>query len=311
MQEKKYVDLHCDSITSCCESKGNFYNFNGQINLKKLTVANCLVQCVAVFTNGKNAKRKFNKYINFYCETLEKYADFLLPIKSYKDVVLAEKTGKIGLLLTVENLSFLGEEIEKIATLKMLGVGMASLVWNEENAFAYPVYSGANDKKRSKKNLKTLGKRAVELLDENRIIIDLSHLSDGGVKEILKDRKTPLVASHSNCNAVCFHPRNLTDAQIKKIADCGGVVGVNFYDKFLGERGVNGVLKHIEHLLNVGGEEVVALGSDFDGIPNDNTLNSCEYMCDIYRLLEVKSISPRIIEKIMQKNALRVIKDVL
>ena len=74
-------------------------------------------------------------------------------------------------------------------------------------------------------------------MDSLKIIVDISHLSDGGADEILEGRKIPLVASHSNARAVCGNPRNLTDEQIKKIADCGGVIGINFYKKFLGEGG--------------------------------------------------------------------------
>ena len=115
-------------------------------------------------------------------------------------------------MLTVENSGFTDGDEAKIKALKDIGVSMASLVWNSENSLAYP----NAEIKNSGKRLKERGRRAVELFDGLKIIIDVSHLSDGGVDEILERRKIPLVASHSNARALCGHRRNLTDKQIKK-----------------------------------------------------------------------------------------------
>ena len=108
----------------------------------------------------------------------------------------------------------------------------------------------------------------MEKLDELKIIVDISHLSDGGAEDILKGRKIPAVASHSNAASVFNVCRNLTDGQIKMLSECGGVAAVNYCYDFIGFENVfDGLLKHVLHIIKVGGENCVALGSDFDGIP--------------------------------------------
>ena len=108
----------------------------------------------------------------------------------------------------------------------------------------------------------------------------------------------------------CGHRRNLTDKQIKKIADCGGVIGVNFYKKFLGDGDAFGcVLRHIEHIIKVGGEDVIAFGSDFDGIPETEGLEGCEKMPSLINYLSAH-IGARATRKICFDNFARVFKEV-
>ncbi len=156
-----------------------------------------------------------------------------------------------------------------------------------------------------------MGRAAVEELDRLKIIIDISHLSDGGADEILRGRKIPIVASHSNACAVCGVSRNLTDGQIKAVADCGGVIGINFCADFLGEEDAfSAVMRNIKHIIKVGGEDSVAIGSDFDGIPTTENLEDCTRMPALFEFLERSALSPRVIEKFAYKNFLRVFKEV-
>lgn len=268
------------------------------------------MQCVAVFTDGNNAKNDFINYYKFYCNTLKKYENYLYPVRNYSDTVYCKKVGKTGVLLTVENLGFLEGNTDAIKSLKSVGVGMASLVWKKENAFAYP--SSCDGYSRCVKPLKPCGVAAVEALDENKMIIDVSHLSDGGIYEILKNRKTPLVASHSASDAFFEHHRNLTDEQVRKISDCGGVVGVALYDEFLGTKDVlTGAALVIRRLIDIGGEGLVALGSDFDGVPKESQTVDCGCVPRLFDCLSRVGISARVVDLIAKENALRVIKDVL
>lgn len=268
------------------------------------------MQCVAIFTDGKNAKNDFVDYYNFYCETVKKFANRLIPVRNYADVLRCKEVGRTGVMLTVENLGFLDGDADSIKRLKKCGVCMTSLVWKGENAFAYA--SSYEGHKRCTKPLKPCGVAAIEALDQNKIIIDVSHLSDGGACEILKNRKTPVVASHSASDAVFEHHRNLTDGQVRKISDCGGVVGVALYDKFLGTKDVlEGATSVIMHLIDVGGEGVVALGSDFDGVPKESRTFDCCLIQRLFDCLSRNGLSERVIDLIAKENALRVINDVL
>ena len=299
----KYVDLHSDTLTVAFDRGYSPLNCPLQASFDKLIKSGCAVQCLAVFTEGDRAAQNFDKYLSFYKE---------LQIK--KITKSFELEGGFGVILTVENLGFIGSDLSRIDELAKAGVKMASLVWNYENELAYPnlIFKDGLPlfDRRENRGLKPLGRMAVELLDEHKIIVDISHLSDGGALDILEGRKIPIVASHSNCQQVCDVSRNLTDNLIKKIADCGGVVGVNYCKDFLGDGNTFDLVeRHVKHLIKVGGEDVAALGSDFDGIPAPPDLEDCTKLPALLERLE-KSLGARVCEKLRYENFVRVFKEV-
>ena len=301
----KYVDLHCDTLTKSYDEQLSLKDGGLQVNLNKLKKSGCAAQCLAIFTQGQGADSRFLSYTEYYKTCMQKYG--LIPVRAYSDLKYCLDGGGTGVILTVENLGFINSA-DDIDWLYNLGVRMASLVWNFENALAYPNVCADG---REGRGLKPLGREVIKRLDDNGIIVDISHLSDGGAEEVLKGRKIPLVASHSNCSAVCNVPRNLTDSLIKKIADCGGVVGVNFCKKFLGAgNALERVLDNINRLIKVGGEDIVSFGSDFDGIPECENLEGCEKMPDLLNFLQSKGIKGATLEKLAYKNFARVFKDV-
>ena len=116
--------------------------------------------------------------------------------------------------------------------------------------------------------LTPLGKEAVREMERTGVAVDVSHLSRRGFRDVAGIARAPFLASHSNCNAVYRHPRSLTDRQIDCIITRGGLIGINLYRAFLGRPGSAGFAaahRHIRHVLERGGEHVLALGSDFDG----------------------------------------------
>lgn len=310
----KYVDLHCDTLTACFDAKESLASFNGQISLNKLKESGCAAQCLAIFTDGVRAAENFENYIAFYKSELAKLNDIAAPIDSFTDLKRCEKDGKTGIILTVENLGFIGEDLQKISVLKQEGVKMASLVWNNKNQFASPNLKFKDGvpqfEAREEEGLTPLGGQAVELLDFEKIIVDISHLSDGGAREILQCRKTPVVASHSNAQGVLNVCRNLSDELVKKIAGCGGVIGVNFCKDFLGSPAFGYVLKHVNRLIKVGGEDVIALGSDFDGIPVNPEIESCARVPALLDYLQEGGLPYKTVEKLAYKNFFRVFKEV-
>lgn len=305
----KYIDMHCDTLTVCADKGKNLFDCGLQTDLEKLNEGGCTAQCFAVFTDGAREREDFERYLKFYKESLAGNCDIVQPITRFSDF-----SEKLGSILTVENLGFIGDDISYIDRLAAEGVKMASLVWNNENKLACPNLIFENGlpvfEKREIRGLTKLGKEAVERLDKNKIIIDISHLSDGGALEILQSRKIPVVASHSNAAEVCNVSRNLTDNLIKKIAGCGGVVGVNFCYDFLGGEAFESVYLHLSHLIKVGGEDIIALGSDFDGIPECEGLEDCTKMQNLFEYLLNRGFSNKLLEKLAYKNFLRVFKEV-
>ena len=314
-----YADMHCDTLTESLKSGKSFFDGSLQSSVKNLEKSGCAAQCFAIFTQGDSAAAFFDESFNYYKNTLESGAEKLVSVTTAADLAACVNGQRTGAVLTVENLGFLHGDTDRLFSLAEKGVKMASLVWNFENEFAYPniVFENGLPKfeKRERRGLKTAGRKAVEALDSLKIIIDLSHLSDGGAEEILQNRKIPVVASHSNAAEVCNVSRNLTDEQIKMIADCGGVVGVNFCKDFLGSgttaaQTFDEVYRHISHIIKVGGEDVVALGGDFDGIPPCAGLEDCAKLPNLFNYLSDRGISGGIAEKLLYKNFLRVFKDV-
>lgn len=310
----QYVDLHCDTLTRCADGGLDFYGGEVMSCVKKLQRGGCLAQCFAIFTQGANAD-KFAFYVNYYNEQLKKYQNSVLPVTCGADFLRAKNEGRLAAVLTVENLGFLQGDIDGLDMLGAAGVKMASLVWNCENEFARPNLIFKDGKpqfeKRESRGLTALGAEVVERLDQMKIIVDISHLSDGGAEQILSKRKIPTVASHSNAAEVCGVSRNLTDGLIKKVADCGGVIGVNFCKDFLGAGKVFGcLLKHIRHLINVGGENSVAFGSDFDGIPEVEGLGDATKMPALLNYLNMNGINGGTLENLAYKNFIRVFTEV-
>ncbi len=315
MPQIKYADMHCDTVTVCCDADGEPYGFSGQINLKKLRESGCSAQCFAIFTEGKNSSADFKRYAEFYSA---KFANnpLILPVQRYSDMQKAQNGGKIAAILTVENLGFTGGDLSVIPDLKKLGVHMASLVWNNANCFAYPnlIFEGGKPlfEAREKRGLTALGKDAVRALNDNKIIVDISHLSDGGAEDVLNISNAPIVASHSNCAAVCNVCRNLTDGQLKKIAESGGVAGLNFCRDFVGgESAFESLCLHLKHMIKVGGEDLPALGSDFDGIPPYEELGGCEKVQSLLEYFAHSGIPPRVLDKVAYGNFARVFKEVV
>lgn len=163
------------------------------------------------------------------------------------------------------------------------------------------------------RGLKPFGLDAVEAMNGLEILIDVSHLSDGGFWDVAKRSKKPFVASHSNARALSPHPRNLTDDMIRALADAGGVMGLNFAPKFLSvdaagtKSSIEQLCRLIEHVRRAGGIDCIAVGSDFDGIRGELEVADASRMPALFEGLRRRGFADGEIEKIAFQNARRVI----
>ena len=147
------------------------------------------------------------------------------------------------------------------------------------------------------------------------IIIDVSHLSEKGFWDVYEIAKYPFVASHSCVKSLCLHPRNLNDEQIKAMIDKDCCIGINFYPEFLSDEGkckADRICDHIEYILNMGGENVLGLGSDFDGVEFlPEGMDGVQGMKTILEILKMRGMSDDVIAKISFENLYRIFYDTL
>lgn len=155
------------------------------------------------------------------------------------------------------------QDMTQLRTFYRLGIRSIGLTWNMRNLVA----DGVGE--RNPGGLSAFGLEMIKEMNRLCIAIDLSHLAERGFWDCILYSKQPLIVSHSNARALCDHPRNLDDKQIKAIFDGNGFIGVTFVPYFLSAKKkvtIDDVLNHVEHMLSLGGENHVGFGSDFDGI---------------------------------------------
>lgn len=292
-------DLHCDSLLA---------DLKGSVTLDKLVKAKAAGQCFAVFINKARVKDQWAFFE-------EKRAVLLKALEENGGVSLTLTPGeaknnlenkKVSAVLTLEDADLVGGSAEGFDRLYAEGVRMASLIWNYPNCIGYP---NSDDPSSDALTLTDFGRTAVEKMNALGMIIDVSHLNRGGFWDVTEISKKPVAASHSCCDALRRHSRNLDDAQLRRLGETGGVVGINYYSRFLKEDGdmtqTEDILRHVTHAVNVAGIESVALGSDFDGIDTPVSFGGPEGYPELIAALE-KRFAASQVELIAYKNFLRV-----
>ena len=297
--------MHCDALTASGAPR---------VTAERLAVGGCLVQCFAAFVEEGGFSR--------FASLADKF-DLLCRREGYRKVLCADdiREDAVNAMLTSEGGTF--SSLEELKGLYDRGVRIAGFVWNTPTGAGFPNfpdYAGlcsgrvAPALRETACGLTEFGFAAAEYMAEVGIIADVSHGSDRLFADIAS-MKRPFVASHSNAASVQNWARNLTDGQIRTLADCGGVVGLNFCADFLSDDGSAegqrvALLAHAHAVLRAGGEDVLAIGSDFDGIPDNAFLPDPSRMPVFLQLL-ADEFGARIAEKAARDNFLRVIRDVL
>ena len=168
--------------------------------------------------------------------------------------------GVAAALLSIEGAELLACDPGRVAQAAQWGVRIINPVWNRTNAL-----SGTNLEDPDR-GLSAQGRDFIREMEGCGIYADVSHLSDPGFWDLVRMAHRPILASHSNSRAVCPHRRNLTDDMLRAIRNTGGVVGLNLYQSFVGpDETMDGLVRQIEHMLDIAGEETLCIGGDLDG----------------------------------------------
>lgn len=307
------VDAHCDTLTVLPEQNRCLGGLTsrGHLDLPRLKLGGVKVQFFAAFIapDYKHAplKRALELVDSFYRE-ISKYPTEIQLVKNLNEIVQTCRAGKIAALLTVEGGECLEGSIDVLYKLYALGVRGLTLTWNNRNELG----NGVNAQETT--GLTAFGLNVVAELNHLGVLVDVSHLSEEGFRDVMQYSRQPVIASHSNCRAICNHPRNLSDEQIRLLAANGGVIGITFVSAFLGgdKPSLKEVLNHIDHAAAVGGIDCVGLGSDFDGTGGLALgLEDCSCWPVLTAGLIDRGYCDSDVKKIMGGNFLRVIGQVL
>ena len=314
------IDMHCDTI-SCLwklRQKGTPQDLRScglSVDLEKMRQGNYLLQNFAMFVMLRETTDPLQnvlELIDEYYRQLEENQDLIAPVYTSADIERNRSKGLLSALLTVEEGGVCKGSLEVLRSLYRLGVRMMTLTWNFENEIAYPNYVYEEvPRPDTERGLKPFGFEAINKMWDLGIIVDVSHLNDAGIYDVLDNARKPIVASHSNSRAVMNVPRNMTDDMIRRLARNGGIMGMNYCPNFVSKNDkqnqIPDIVEHIKHIADIGGIETVALGSDFDGIPTPVGMSDCTKTHDLYEALRQNNFSQEDIDRIFYKNFLRVL----
>lgn len=305
----KIFDAHCDTINAVFAAKSTLKNNRCMVNADMLKMHDAYVQVFALWINeaeSDNPLLQAIKRADKFYEEMNKNS--FTVIKNAKTLNETMKNGKVGAILAIENGLALCGSLEVLNMLYKLGVRLITLTHNGKNELGVGAMT-------ENVGLTPFGRDVVEKMNLCGMAVDASHISENGFWDILGISKKPIIVSHSNARAVCAHKRNLTDEQIRAVIKNGGVIGINLFPKFLNGKekaSVKDVLLHIEHMLSLGAENNIGIGTDFDGIESTpKGLENAEKLKTLFYEMKKIGYSDELTEKISHKNFLRAFGDIL
>ena len=343
------IDLHCD--TPWRKQSAPFdlgaNHPRGQVDIPKMRAGGVSAVFFAVFNYGARGATP-EKYqdalsiIDSIKADVASHADDLTLALSADDIEAAKAADKIAILMGIEGGHMIDSNLDNLRHLYELGGRYMTLT----HSVHLPWAGSSGDEADEDPGLTEFGREVVAEMNRLGMMVDLSHVSDKTFFGALETSAAPVIASHSSCRALATHPRNVTDDMIRRVADGGGVVHINFYNSFiddeyrsrsrdyedgadpetpaeewdaamrklhaLGRTPLSVLIDHIEHVANVGGIEHVGLGSDFDGV-NEELPEAMEDISKIPNLipgLRDRGFGDDAISKILGGNTLRVMREV-
>lgn len=301
----RFFDLHCDTITELEKRNGSLASNDGHISLDRASYLTEYVQDFAIFIpdeyRGKAATDYFDRVYAYYKKQLE-----LCGISEYHE----RKNTKVKSVLSVEGGAGMGGTIEGLHHLAECNVKLITLTWNGRNELA----SGCFDEEDI--GLTAFGREAVREMEKLCIAADISHLSRKGFRDLADIAEKPFMASHSCIDIVDnfkARHRNLTKDEVRIISEHKGVIGINLWEKLLGneDNSFDAVLRHMTEIIDIGGEDVLAMGTDFDGCDINPDLAGIEKIQSLADYLSAHGFDARLIDKVFFSNADRFFSNLL
>jgi len=291
-------DLHCDTISECLQKRENLKNNDLHIDLNRGNKIDNWIQTFAFWIDdkykGEDAYNHFLSQRELLLQELDKNRDCAVLYDSNTGFT----QGKCNVIMAVEGGHVLGGDLSLIKKLSELGVSYLTLTWNGDNEIG----CGA---KGSDGGLTPFGKLAVTELEKSNIIVDISHLNEAGFWDVCKIATKPIIATHSNSREIHNHKRNLYDEQLQYLIQHRGLCGINLYPLFVCGKDdctIEDIGRHTDHILSIGGQDILSIGTDFDGATMPSELNGIETLYKLYENM-LKWYGENITDKIFYYNA--------
>ena len=294
----KFFDLHCDTIGECYNKKIPLRKNNLHIALERAKELGEYSQVFAIWIpdelRGKDALKYFDAVSDCFYKEIKKNNDL---ISLYGE----NKKTPIKAILSVEGGSACGGTIDGLLHLYEKGVRLITLTWNDKNEIGSGAFSEGG--------LTDFGKEFIKEAEKLGITLDVSHLNRQSFFEFEKIAEKPFIASHSNADIVnnkYARKRNLSEEQIRIIRERNGLIGFNFCQDFIEDgkiEGVDALYHQIEYMLSLGCEDIIAIGSDFDGCQVHSDFYGIQKIPSVYMRLKEKGIHEKILNKIFFENA--------
>lgn len=304
-----FFDLHCDTASEIFGRKCSLYENTLAVSLDGWREYDRKASIFAVWTDNKI--KESVAYENFF--EISEYLKRQIKENEERAVlcddgdILTSDDDRLKIILSVEGAGLLENDLTRLEALRERGVRVLTLAWQGENncGGGYDTDAGLTD----------FGYRVIEECEKIGIIVDVSHMSEKAFWDTVNFAKFPVFASHSNSAALCSHPRNISDTQLRTVLSGGGVVGVNFVGKHLSkafdgkeaeaERSsvIDTVVSHIVHFVEKGCDKNVCIGSDFDGTVPICGLERVEKVRGIAEYMKQNGASLEFIDDILYQNA--------
>ncbi len=308
-----YFDLHCDTPYVLSRNNTRFDKNTHHISLERTEAefehyAQFAAYCSPSHVDEDECFERYLRNISYFFPEVERLSDRALICESFADLQRAESERKAAIFPMVEDAKILAGKLERLDVLYQNHCRFLTLVWGGTSCIG-----GAHD---TSEGLTDFGKSAVRRCFELGIVPDISHSSEQTVDDLIEiadELNKPFIASHSNSYKVYSHTRNLSDRHFEKLRELGGIVGISLCDIHIQppeprRPNIDGVIRHIEHYLEIGGENNVSFGCDFDGCDLPEGFETISDMYKLFDRLAGLGYSDELIKKLSYDNAREFIK---
>lgn len=303
----RFLDFHCDTVT--VEEINSLSKSTGDIDLDRIdSFCDSYAQVFAIWKDAHRVQDRESEFMAAYHKAIrlfEDVSDRMVFCRTGSDLEKAVTSGKHAAFLSVEDLSFMGSHAGQC---REMGISFVLPTWNYENEYGC---GAATDQS---KGLTPYGKKVLAELTQQGIIPDISHLSDQGVEDLFELTDRPVIASHSNVREIQDCPRNLTRHQIQEVIRRGGIIGMNLFRNFIGNAvplPMPELLRHMDRILELGGEDVLCMGGDWDGCNEwfPEGITGIESVPVLAEAMEKHGFGSELVNKILFDNGYRFIRD--